>query len=99
MTVLDDPSNVYHSYMGDHVVFRILHAGANITHVHHQHAHQWLHSPNSDESDYRDSQMLSPGGAYTLDQGKSLTLKYRVILHRGDEKQAGIAEAFAAYAK
>lgn len=63
----DDPSNVYHSYMGDHVVFRILHAGANITHVHHQHAHQWLHSPNSDESDYRDSQMLSPGGAYTLD--------------------------------
>jgi hypothetical protein len=63
----DDPSNVYHSYMGDHVEFRILHAGANITHVHHQHAHQWLHSPNSDESDYRDSQMLSPGGAYTLD--------------------------------
>ena len=47
--------------------FRILHAGTNITHVHHQHAHQWLHSPNSDESDYRDSQMLSPGGSYTLD--------------------------------
>jgi len=63
----DDPSNVYHSYMGDHVQFRILHAGTNITHVHHQHAHQWLHSPNSDESDYRDSQMISPGGAYTLD--------------------------------
>ncbi len=63
----DDPSNVYHSYMADHVQFRILHAGTNITHVHHQHAHQWLHSPNSDESDYRDSQMLSPGGSYTLD--------------------------------
>jgi hypothetical protein len=63
----DDPSNVYHSYLGDHVEFRILHAGTNITHVHHQHAHQWLHSPNSDESDYRDSQMISPGGAYTLD--------------------------------
>ncbi len=63
----DDPANVYHSYMGDHVQFRILHAGTNITHVHHQHAHQWLHSPNSDESDYRDSQMISPGGAYTLD--------------------------------
>jgi len=27
----DDPSNVYHSYLGDHVQFRILHAGANIT--------------------------------------------------------------------
>src|SRR5215471_176323 len=63
----DDPSNVYHSYLGDHVQFRILHAGTNITHVHHQHAHQWLHSPNSDDSDYRDSQMLSPGGSYTLD--------------------------------
>lgn len=63
----DDPSNVYHSYLGDHTQFRILHAGANITHVHHQHAHQWLHSPNSDDSDYRDSQMISPGGSYTLD--------------------------------
>jgi manganese oxidase len=63
----DDPSNVYHSYMGDHTYFRILHAGTNITHVHHQHAHQWLHSPDSDDSDYRDSQMISPGGAYTLD--------------------------------
>jgi hypothetical protein len=63
----DDPSNVYHSYIGDHLRFRILHAGTNITHVHHQHAHQWLHSPNSDASDYRDSQMLSPGGSYTLD--------------------------------
>jgi plastocyanin len=63
----DDPSNVYHSYLGDHVEFRILHAGSNITHVHHQHAHQWLHSPDSDESDYRDSQMISPGGSYSLD--------------------------------
>ena len=39
----DDPSNVYHSYIGDHVKFRILHAGTGVTHVHHQHAHQWLH--------------------------------------------------------
>jgi manganese oxidase len=63
----DDPSNVYHGYIGDHTKYRILHAGTSITHVHHQHAHQWLHSPNSDESHYRDSQMLSPGAAYTLD--------------------------------
>lgn len=63
----DDPSNVYHSYMRDHVKFRILHAGTNITHVHHQHAHQWLHSPKSGLSAYRDSQMISPGAAYTLD--------------------------------
>lgn len=63
----DDPSNVYHSYMGDHVKFQILHAGTNITHVHHLHAHQWLHSPNNDQSSYRDSQMISPGGSYTLE--------------------------------
>jgi hypothetical protein len=62
----DDPSNVYHSYVGDHVIFQILHAGTNITHVHHLHAQQWLHSPRSATSAYRDSQMISPGASYTL---------------------------------
>ncbi len=63
----DDPSNVYHSYINDHVKFRILHGGRDVTHVHHQHAHQWLQSPNSDESSYLDSQMISPGASYTLE--------------------------------
>ena len=63
----DDPSNVYHSYINDHVKFRILHGGTDVTHVHHQHAHQWLQSPNSDESSYLDSQMISPGASYTLE--------------------------------
>jgi hypothetical protein len=63
----DDPSNVYHSYLHDHVKFRVLHAGANITHVHHQHAHQWLRTPNSDNSMLLDSQMITPGDAYTLE--------------------------------
>ncbi|HEY0379747.1 MAG TPA: hypothetical protein VGC87_22700 [Pyrinomonadaceae bacterium] len=63
----DDPSNVYHSYMNDHVKFRILHGGVDVSHVHHQHAHQWLVSPNSDESSYLDSQMISPGASYTLE--------------------------------
>jgi manganese oxidase len=63
----EDPSNVYHSYMGDHVKFQILHAGTNISHVHHLHAHQWLHTPNDDKSSYRDSQMISPGGSFTLE--------------------------------
>jgi hypothetical protein len=63
----DDPSNVYHSYLDDHVIFRILHAGANLTHVHHQHAHQWLYSPNDDNSTYLDSQLISPGSAFTLE--------------------------------
>ena len=63
----DDPSNVYHSYMNDHVKFRVSHAGAGITHVHHQHAHQWLHSPNSDKGHYLDSQTINPGSSYTLE--------------------------------
>lgn len=63
----DDPSNVYHSYMNDHVKFRITHAGAGLTHVHHQHAHQWLHSPNSDNGHYLDSQTINPGSSYTLE--------------------------------
>jgi len=63
----DDPSNVYHSYLNDHIKFRVLHGGIGVTHVHHQHAAQWLQSPNSDQSNYLDSQMLSPGTSYSLE--------------------------------
>ena len=63
----DDPSNVYHSYMRDHVTMRLLHTGSGVTHVHHLHAHQWLRSPNSDDSHYLDSQMIAPGSTYTLE--------------------------------
>jgi hypothetical protein len=63
----DDPSNVYHSYINDHTKFRIIHAGTGVAHVHHQHAHQWLHTPNSDQSTYLDSQLINPGSAYTLE--------------------------------
>jgi hypothetical protein len=38
-------------------------------------------------------------GEYTLPAGESLTLRYRVLLHTGDEKSAGIAAAFTDYAK
>jgi hypothetical protein len=63
----DDPSNIYHSYLNDHVKFRILHGGNGVTHVHHQHAEQWLQSPNSDQSTYLDSQIISPGASYSLE--------------------------------
>ena len=63
----DDPSNVYHSYLGDHVRFRVLHAGAAVHHIHHHHAHQWLRSPNSDESNYLDSQAVGPGSSFTAE--------------------------------
>ena len=38
-------------------------------------------------------------GAYTLAAGETMALRYRVILHRGDEKSAKLAERFANYAK
>ena len=63
----DDPSNVYHSYLGDHVRFRVLHAGAAVHHIHHHHAHQWLRSPNSSDSNYLDSQAVGPGSSFTAE--------------------------------
>ncbi|HUA62144.1 MAG TPA: hypothetical protein VML19_25530, partial [Verrucomicrobiae bacterium] len=63
----DDPSNVYHSYLNDHVKFQILSADSDLHHIHHQHAHQWLHTPDSDESTYLDSQAIGPGSSFTLE--------------------------------
>jgi hypothetical protein len=63
----DDPSNVYHAYLWDHTKFRILHGGSDLHHVHHLHAHQWLHSPNSSSGHYLDSQAIGPGSAFTLE--------------------------------
>src|SRR5215203_2380856 len=63
----DDPSNVYHSYLSDHVKFRNTHAGSDDHHVFHLHAHQWLHSPQSDLSSYRDSQSIGQGAGYTYE--------------------------------
>ena len=63
----DDPSNVYHSYLGDPVKYRIGSVGGAAAHVHHQHAHQWLHTPNASASHYLDSQTLTPGSSYTLE--------------------------------
>jgi hypothetical protein len=63
----DDPSNVYHSYLGDHVIFRVLHAGASVHHVHHHHAHQWLFAPDAPGSNYLDSQAIGPGSTYSME--------------------------------
>ena len=45
----------------------MLHAGPGPSHIHHLHAHQWLHSPNSDDSSYLDSQLIVAGSAYTME--------------------------------
>lgn len=37
--------------------------------------------------------------SHTMKQGENLTLRYRVIFHKGDEKAGKVAEAFAKYGK
>lgn len=37
-------------------------------------------------------------GDHTLQAGESMKLNYRILLHKGDEKAGGVAEAFARYA-
>jgi manganese oxidase len=61
----DDPSNVHHSYLGDPVRFRNLHAGPKETHVFHLHAHQWVLDSNDPNSTYLDSQTISPGATFS----------------------------------
>ena len=63
----DDPSNVHHSYTGDFVKFRQLHAGPKEQHIFHLHNHQWLFNPNDDNSNYLDAQGIGPGSGYTLE--------------------------------
>lgn len=61
----DDPSNVHHSYLGDPVVFRNLHAGPKETHVFHLHAHQWVLDASDPNSTYLDSQTIAPGATFS----------------------------------
>jgi len=63
----DDPSNVHHSYINDHVKMRVVHAGPKEHHIHHLHAHQWLNTPDSDNSSYLDSQHVGPGFSFTTE--------------------------------
>jgi hypothetical protein len=46
---------------------RVVHAGPSEHHIHHLHAHQWLHTPDSDNSSYLDSQALGPGYSFTTE--------------------------------
>ncbi|HJR08420.1 MAG TPA: hypothetical protein VJ842_14255 [Pyrinomonadaceae bacterium] len=62
-----DPSNVHHSYLGDHVKQRIVHAGPKEHHIHHLHAHQWLKSADAEGSSYNDSQALGPSSGHNLE--------------------------------
>ncbi|MBT3205031.1 MAG: hypothetical protein HOB14_19700 [Gammaproteobacteria bacterium] len=63
----EDPSNVHHSYTGDFVKFRNLHAGPKEQHIFHLHNHQWLFNANDDNSNYLDAQGIGPGSGYTYE--------------------------------
>ena len=41
----------------------------------------------------------SQDGSYTIPAGGALTLRYRVFIHHGDYRQAGVAAAYAEYEK
>ncbi len=62
----DDPSNVHHSYLNDHVKFRQLHAGTE-HHIFHLHGHQWQYNWNDPNSNYLDSQGIGPGSGFTYE--------------------------------
>lgn len=47
-------------------------------------------------SDFPDT---TKSGEYTLAKGEEITLRYRVLFHRGDEKEGKVAEVFSCYAK
>jgi len=61
----DDPSGVHHSYVGDALAFRNLHAGPKEQHIYHLHNHQWLFNANDDNSNYLDAQGIGPGSGYS----------------------------------
>ncbi len=63
----DDPANVHHSYIGDFVKFRNVHAGPKEQHIFHLHNHQWLFNANDDNANYLDAQGLGPGSSYTYE--------------------------------
>jgi hypothetical protein len=63
----DDPSNVHHAYLNDNVKMRVVHAGPKEHHIHHLHAHQWLHTPESTNSTMLDSQALGPSYSFTTE--------------------------------
>ena len=47
--------------------FRNIHAGPKEHHIFHLHAHQWVNTPDSDDSSISDSQAIGPGAAFTYE--------------------------------
>ncbi len=47
--------------------------------------------------DFKNDKTLD--GSYTIEPGKSISLRYRIVFHKGDEKQGQIAEMWEKYQK
>ena len=62
-----DPANVFHSYLGDPVRFRVLYSGNDDALVHVQQAHQWLDLPDEQSARYVDALVLDDGAGATLE--------------------------------
>ncbi|MFT5681146.1 MAG: hypothetical protein ACI8RZ_002052, partial [Myxococcota bacterium] len=62
----DDPTNVFHSYLGDPVRFRVLYSGSESP-VHALQGHQWLDLPDDKSARYVDSQVLDDGAGFTME--------------------------------
>ena len=58
---------MHHSYTGDFVKIRNIHAGAFEQHIFHLHNHQWLFNPNDDNANYLDAQEIMPGSGHTYE--------------------------------
>lgn len=65
--VFGDPATpILRGYKGDPAVFRVIHGGAKETHVFHYHVHQWLRDPGNLNSEFVDSQAISPQSHYNV---------------------------------
>ncbi|MEM9293396.1 MAG: hypothetical protein AAGD01_17060 [Acidobacteriota bacterium] len=63
----EDPSNVYHSYLGDRVRLRVLHGGGDFHLVHQQSGHRLIPGLAGPGGDRDDAQLLGPGSGVTLE--------------------------------
>jgi len=63
----NNPANVDHSNINDHLKYRISHSDRDLTHIFSLNGHVWQRPPTTDEGSYLDSTMLSPGINYKLE--------------------------------
>ena len=89
----------YGSVDGEELGVAIFDNPANIKHPTYWHARAYglfAVNPFGEHDFYNDPKR---DGSFTIAGGKSLTLRYRVLIHHGDPAQANVAAAYERYAK